>query len=113
MDEELRKRTSHVADADWVKAIGTGKCLTGSVEVGDARIGVAFEGHQLWAAIDASRFDPGRLGFDIAVIHPDGRVTLSDQITLDDVKALPLPYLRVLREIVNTAIYDKERDPCS
>jgi hypothetical protein len=49
----------------------------------------------------------GRTLFTIAL---DGKVTLAPDLTLGDVTALPLPYLRLLREIVNTAIYDKERE---
>jgi hypothetical protein len=43
------------------------------------------------------------------VIDPDGTVTLSPDLDFSKVKALPPDYLLMLREIVNTVLYDIER----
>lgn len=45
----------------------------------------------------------------LVIIGEDGKVTLRDNIDLEQVKTLPRPYLLLLREVVNTAIFDMER----
>ena len=44
----------------------------------------------------------------ILTVRSDGKVNLSPDIDLTQVRTLPLNYLIILREIVNTAIYDLE-----
>lgn len=41
--------------------------------------------------------------------HRDGRVELGPDLNLESVLTLDIVWLRALREIVNTAIYDKEK----
>jgi len=51
----------------------------------------------------------GSPGKTLIVIAGDGKVMLSPDVDLADLTALPRPYLLLLRELVNTAIYDQER----
>jgi hypothetical protein len=44
----------------------------------------------------------------LLTIRNDGKVTLSENIDLSDLQTLPLDYLRMVREMVNTAIYDNK-----
>jgi hypothetical protein len=44
----------------------------------------------------------------LVTIRNDGKVTLHESINLSDMQTLPLDYLRMMREMINTAIYDKE-----
>jgi hypothetical protein len=45
----------------------------------------------------------------VFMIHRDGRVELGRSIDLAGVKSMDMEYLKFVREVVNTAIYDKER----
>lgn len=45
----------------------------------------------------------------LCTFHPDGRVELAADLNLDDVKGLPTPYLRILREIVDVALRESTR----
>lgn len=51
---------------------------------------------------------PGDSGQPLAIIHEDGRVILGPQVNVGNLADIELYWLRLLREIVNTAIYDKE-----
>lgn len=45
---------------------------------------------------------------EIFRVAPDGRVELGKDLSLDALKSLDMHYLLALREMVNTAIYDKK-----
>lgn len=62
----------------------------------------------VWVDCEERLFDPGPQK-PLLIFHADGRVELGKDLNLDDVKRLEMPYLKALREIINTAIYDKER----
>jgi hypothetical protein len=48
-------------------------------------------------------------GREIFRVSGEGAVWLAPDLDLAAVRALPLPYLLAVREMVNTAIYDRER----
>lgn len=61
-------------------------------------------------AVEIFTLTPSGTKTAIIFYHADNRVWIAPDLNLDDIRKLDRPYLFMLRELVNTVLYDLERE---